>query len=92
MPIDKSSRYARTDTAVVPDSRGEEAEMLLVRDIPRVDGVFHATPIETDRLDLLAYRYYRDATKFWKICDASDHLDPFDVMEPGEPLLVPPNR
>ena len=54
--------------------------------------MFHATPIETDRLDLLAHRYYRDATKFWKICDTSDHLDPSDVMEPGEPLLVPPNR
>lgn len=92
MPIDKSSRYARTKTTRIQGVSGEVAEMIEIRDIPHTTGFFYVTPIDGDRLDLLSYRYYRDSLKFWRICDASDQMDPFDVVNSGELLLIPPNR
>lgn len=92
MPIAKSSRYAKTKTIIPQAANREASEMIDIRDIPNVTGVFYITPIDTDRLDLLAYRYYRDPLKFWRICDASEQMDPFDVVESGESLLIPPNK
>jgi hypothetical protein len=92
MPIAKSSRYAKTKTVIAQAANGEAYEMIDIRDIPNVKGVFSTTPIDSDRLDLLAYRYYRDPLKFWRICDASEQMDPFNVVKSGESLLIPPNR
>lgn len=92
MPIEKSSRYAQTKPVIFQNPDGEVLEMVDIRDIPNATGIFYMTPIETDRLDLLAYRYYRDSLKFWRICDASEQMDPFDAVHSGEPLLIPPNK
>ncbi len=92
MPIDKKSRYAKVPIHRFSGPHGEERELLELRPTPPTGGVFYATPGPRDRLDLLAYRYFRDPTQFWKICDASDQLDPFDVMAVGEPLLIPPDK
>lgn len=90
--IDKSSRYARTGTYAAEDASGEVVEALELRAIPKIQGVFFHTPREGERLDHLAQRYFRDPKRFWKICDASDELDPFDVLVPGRPVLIPPNK
>lgn len=92
MEKDKTSRYAKTDVIVVKDRAGENVELRQLRAIPQTNAVFALTPKDTDRLDLLAFRYYRDPLLFWKICDAADELDPFDVLTPGVPLAIPPNK
>lgn len=71
---------------------GEEFELRELREIPRRDVVFSATPIEGDRLDLFAERFYRDPMLFWRLADASEHLDPWDMVVAGEPVPVPPNK
>lgn len=90
--IDKKSRYRTTPRSPARLPGGEEVELLELRVIPRTRAVFSAAPAEGERLDHLAYRYYRDPVKFWRICDASDHLDPRDVIEPGEPVAIPPEK
>lgn len=90
--IDKRSRYRTTPVLTVTDELGQEQPLLDLREIPASDAVFQFTPTASDRLDQLAWRFYRDPTQFWRICDASHHLDPFDVLEPGEPVRVPPKR
>lgn len=92
MSIDRTSRYARTERTSVVLADGEMAELQMLRDVPPTGGVFYDTPDATDRLDLLAHRYYHDPMKFWRICDAAPEMDPFDVMVPGERLLIPPNK
>jgi len=92
MSIDRTSRYVRTERTSVILGDGDMAELLTLREIPPTGGVFYATPDSTDRLDLLAHRYYHDPMKFWRICDAAPEMDPFDVMAAGEPLLIPPNK
>ena len=44
---------------------------------------------EGDRLDLLAYTYYGDATKFWLICDANQSMYPRDLLVPGKRIIIP---
>ena len=90
--IDKTSRYAKTPVVEVPQATGEPLQLVGLRLIPRIDAVFSATPVVGDRLDLLANLHYRDPTQFFRIADASDQLDPFDVIELGVPLPIPPQR
>jgi hypothetical protein len=92
MKKDQKSRYAKTPVIKFTDAGGTEFELLELREIPRVQALFSATPEQGERLDLLAQRYYRDPLLYWKICDASDHLDPFDVVSPGVPVAIPPNK
>jgi hypothetical protein len=90
--IDRRSRYRTTPTVTVTDTRAGSHPLLDLRATPDATSVFQLTPTDTDRLDLLAWRFYRDPTRFWRICDAATHLDPFDVLAPGEPLPIPPDK
>lgn len=90
--IDKTSRYAKSPQVTALDASGEMVTLLELRDIPETTGVFFHTPSEGQRLDHLAQAYFRDPKKFWRICDASDVMDPFDVVVAGRPVLIPPNR
>jgi hypothetical protein len=89
--IDRRSRYK--GIAAVPEPHGQGA-LLDLRTLP--DPPPRATlwvmPTDTDRLDLLAWRSYRDPTLFWRICDATDELDPAHTLVPGSRLPVPPGR
>jgi len=90
--VDKRSRYAKTAIRAGKDRTGEDVETFELREIPETEGVLRVVAKSTDRLDLLAYRYYRDPTLFWKICDASGHLDPTDVVATHESVVIPPNK
>jgi hypothetical protein len=44
-----------------------------------------------ERPDHLAYRYYRDPERFWRLCDANRIMWPNDlVREAGRAIVVPP--
>ncbi|MGF1648490.1 MAG: hypothetical protein ACFCVF_16450 [Kineosporiaceae bacterium] len=90
--IDRRSRYASTPVLELPDGHGGVTRVLDLRAVAPPRAVLAVVPTDTDRLDLLAWRYYRDPTRFWRICDASPEPDPFDVVVPGDPLAVPPDR
>jgi hypothetical protein len=43
-----------------------------------------------DRLDLIAYRNFRDAERFWRICDCNYAVRPEDLLAlPGRRILIP---
>ena len=90
--IDKKSRYGKTPIVELPHAGSQPLQLVGLRPIPRVDAVFFVTPVVGDRLDLFANTYYRNPTQFFRIADASDQLDPFDVVELGVPLAIPPQR
>lgn len=54
---------------------------------PRPDDVFH-TVTESDRIDLIAYRYLESAELWWIICDYNDIFFPLD-LEVGRVLRLP---
>ncbi|MBN1203771.1 MAG: hypothetical protein JXB05_02460 [Myxococcaceae bacterium] len=89
--IDKTSRYAGVRTYVAEDSTGEAVEALEPRAVEHPQGAFLHIPHEAERLDHLAWQYLNDPRRFWRICDASDELDPFDLIHPGRSLSIPFN-
>jgi hypothetical protein len=82
------SRYRKLpDEAVAgPDGRTSEARSL--RLLPAVSGTLLHTVSETDRLDHLASRYYREPRNWWRICDANgEFLSPRALLG-QEPVVT----
>lgn len=90
--IDRRSRYARTPVLTADEGRSGTQQVLDLREVPPTSAVLRIVATDADRLDLLAFRYYRDPTRFWRICDASSDLDPFEVLVPGRPVAIPPDK
>ncbi len=86
----KGSRYERLPVLHTTDSRGREVAYIATRLIPRSDFVSGHLVIEGDRLDLIAFERFRDAERFWRICDANVAMWPDDlVSEPGRVIGIP---
>lgn len=67
----KGSRYRSLPESSPIDSAGERLRGKDLRLIPPTSGQFLHSVREGDRLDLVAFKYYGDATKWWQIADAS---------------------
>lgn len=67
----KISRYGKLEDVVVKDGQGRDSESKSLRLSPEVSGDFLHTVQEADRLDHLAYKYYKQSRKWWRICDAN---------------------
>jgi hypothetical protein len=45
---------------------------------------------EGERLDLIAARFFGDPEHFWRICDANNAMNPFDLTDGiGQRLRIP---
>jgi nucleoid-associated protein YgaU len=88
--FERGSRYEIVATDVFRDSSGREIPYKLLRLIPDapIQGVH--TVRQSERLDVLAHRYYRDPEQFWRICDANRALRPEDLVAVvARRLLIP---
>jgi hypothetical protein len=92
MPIDRRSRYAQSPRIPWRRADGSSVELIALTPRTRREAIFAPVATDSDRLDRLATRYYRDPNKLWKIADASGHLDPFDGVEVGAPIAIPPDK
>lgn len=81
--FDATSRYAQCEMAVVKvkEADGSEREIRYARRrfVPSAEAM--ATLAEHlvnqgDRLDTVTARYLGDPTQFWRVCDASEAMDP----------------
>lgn len=77
----KGSRYRKVPESSPVDARGERQRGKELRVIPRTAGRFTHTVREGERLDLLAFKYYGDPTRWWQISDANSE-------EPYPPNLL----
>lgn len=77
----KGSRYKDLPEISATDAEGQAARSKTLRWIPDIPGTFQHTVNQTDRLDLLAYKYYGDSKKWWLICDANPEFAlPTDLL------------
>ena len=90
--IAKGSRYEGIGAVDVTAADGSKSKALKIRFIPPTPAGFLHTVKSGERLDLLAYNFYRNAEKFWLIADANSAMDPDDLLEPGLQLRIPPDR
>ncbi|MFJ6079980.1 hypothetical protein ACIQI8_01165 [Streptomyces sp. NPDC092369] len=86
--FDKLSRYLDVPDIAVADARGRVVAAKDVRPLPEVTGTFTHTVDSGDRLDQLAFAYYRQPLQYWHICDANpEFLSPLDLLD-GGPLAT----
>ncbi|MGC8802114.1 MAG: hypothetical protein ACP5UR_17915 [Chloroflexus sp.] len=87
-----NSRYYRIATATLTTADGRQIVYLRRRLLPAGAAMQLLAEVEVtggDRLDLIADRAFGDPEQFWRICDANDALNPFDLTaEIGRLLRV----
>lgn len=87
----KGSRYEQVPTLQYEDAKGRIISYKTMREMPDVTS--HASHVvdEGERLDHIAFAYYRESDRFWRICDANIVVKPERLTErPGEILDIPP--
>jgi hypothetical protein len=91
--FEPNSRYTRTEVAEFERSDGRKVAYLRRRFLPRgesLQSLVDVSVAQGDRLDLIAARTIGDAEQFWRICDANDAMDPFELTaQTGRMLKVP---
>jgi hypothetical protein len=88
----RGSRYLNLSESAAVNAAGERLVGKDLRLIPGTPGQFLHTVNSYDRLDLLAYKYYGDPTRWWQIADANPEFPfPLDLLDRGpvvEELLM----
>jgi hypothetical protein len=93
--FETTSRYYSLPTAegALPD--GRRVAYKRRRFLPRseeMELLVEATVTQGDRLDQISAKTLGDPEYFWRICDANDAMNPFDLVgesEIGRKLRVP---
>jgi hypothetical protein len=89
----KGSRYQLVATETLTDAGGRPIRYKGQRLVPPTPARAVHEVLEGERLDHIAHAWYRDAERFWRICDANHALWPDDlVAQPGRTILVPPSE
>jgi|LGVF01.1.fsa_nt_gb hypothetical protein len=84
----KISRYRKLPDIVTTDAKGRLIESKTLRLLPDVSGQFLHTVEEVDRLDHLAYKYYKQPRKWWRICDANPEFMSPQALLGSEPIVM----
>ena len=86
--FDKTSRYAKLETATLKaaDADGAEREIRYVRrrflpEAHRMTTLVEHTVTEGDRLDNVAAKYLGDPVLFWSVADANNAMRPEELTE-----------
>jgi hypothetical protein len=89
----KGSRYEDVETTQITDATGRVIPYIKVRFIPPTPAVVGHSVLQGERLDLISNNYYKDAQRFWRICDANFAMWPDDeVAVPNATILIPPSE
>jgi len=91
--FDKTSRYSRIPESTIVTPEGRQVTYKQRRFLPQGASmriISSTTAQEGDRLDLIAARTLGSAEMAWRICDANNAMNPFDLADPpGTVLHVP---
>jgi hypothetical protein len=90
----RGSRYEGVGENEIQDGQGRAVRYKKVRFIPEMEmpRMGHILS-QGERLDHIAYDYYRDPERFWRICDANRAMWPAElVAEAGKIVRIPPSE
>ena len=86
----KGSRYATIHEHEITDRNGRVIRYKAIRFIPETKAQMTYTVSQGERLDHIAFLYYKDPERFWRICDANNVMNPDDLVEePGKEIVIP---
>jgi hypothetical protein len=82
------SRYRTLPDIVTTDAKGRTLVSKTLRPVAQAPGTFRHTVEDADRLDHLAYKYYQQPIKWWRINDANpEFLSPLALLG-KEPVVT----
>ncbi len=84
----KISRYRKLPDVVTADAGNRFQESKTLRLLPEVSGIFAHTVEEGDRLDHLAYKYFKQPRRWWRICDANPEFMSPQALLGKEPIVT----
>lgn len=84
----KGSRYEKVPETTITDG-GRMIQYKTTRFIPDTTAVVGHRVLSHERLDHIAWQHFRDAERFWRICDANRALWPDDLLEEAAILRIP---
>lgn len=91
--FEHTSRYFRIKTATCKTPDGRPITYVQRRFLPqgeRLPLLVEVTVTDGDRLDLITNRTLGDPEQFWRVADANNAMNPFDLTEePGAIVRVP---
>jgi hypothetical protein len=82
------SRYRTLPDIVTTDAEGRTLVSKTLRPVPQAPGTFRHTVEEADRLDHLAYKYYQQPPKWWRISDANPEFLSPQALLGKEPVVT----
>ncbi len=92
--LEPGSRYYALDNATYEDADGQVIIYKQRRFLPQginMPLLLQVTVTTIDRLDLIAARAYGASEHFWRIADANNALNPFDLTDQiGSVLRISP--
>ena len=90
--FEPTSRYYFKETGTYSAPDGREITYVRRRFLPRGEDLpllVEVTIAAGDRLDLITHRTLGDPEQFWRIADANNVMNPFDLTAtPGETIRV----
>ncbi len=91
--FEETSRYYSLETEIYETADGRIIKYKKQRFLPQgknLSLLVNVTVNEGNRLDLIAAQTIGDSEQFWRICDANNAMNPFDLTtEVGKTLRVP---
>ena len=91
--FEHTSRYAHLENATYQAPDGRHITYKRRRFLPQGDRIPELVEVSVaagDRLDLIVARILGDSEQFWRICDANNAMNPFDLTaESSRKLRVP---
>jgi hypothetical protein len=91
--FDPDSRYVKLPQYTVTDAQGRSAQVLVPRLLDSPAAALSHTVDQSDRPDLIAYRYYREPELFWRVADCNEVMRPAELVEsPGKRIGIPPRE
>ena len=82
------SRYRKLPDVVTTDAKGRTLASKALRLLPSVSGAFQHTVEDGDRLDHVAFKYYQQPTKWWRINDANPEFFSPQELLGKEPVVT----
>jgi hypothetical protein len=86
----KGSRYAPVPENTLIDTSGRVLRYKTTRFIAPAPAQVGHILSDGERVEHVAYFYYRDPERFWRICDTNQVMDPDELnKDPGRKIGIP---
>lgn len=87
----KNSRYYGLETVETQDRHGRPVRAVKSRRPPATPGKPYSVQ-GNDRLDVMSFQRYTDATKFWQIADANSELEANELTRTTARVIQAPEK